>query len=97
VLGHRRKLQRTRVAGTTRAFSARIVYAFSIMVNKKWNHLSATIGTLFIDMGKLSFGSLMLGSILKGDVDLFQLFIFGAATAMVLFAVGVWFVSMSKE
>ena len=67
------------------------------MANKEWQRLSGTIGTIFIDMGKLSFGSLMLGSILKGDIDLFHMFIFGAATAMALFAVGVWFVSMGKE
>ena len=39
----------------------------------------------------------MLGSILKGDVDLLQMFIFGAAAAMALFTIGVWFVSMSEE
>ena len=76
--------------------SAITVYAFC-MANKSWQQLSATIGNLFIDMGKLLFGSLMLGSILKGEVNLFHLFIFGAASSMILFAAGVWFVSMSKE
>jgi hypothetical protein len=54
------------------------------MANKSWQQLSSTIGNLFIDMGKLLFGSLILGSIFKGDRDLFQMFIFGAASAMLL-------------
>jgi hypothetical protein len=77
-------------------FSVKAVYAFR-MANKSWQQLSAVIGNLFIDMGKLLFGSLMLGSILKGDIDQFQMFIFGASSAMLLFTAGVWFVSMSKE
>ena len=64
---------------------------------EQWQRLSATIGKLLIDLGKLFFGSLMLGSILKGDVDLLQMFVFGAAAAMALFTIGVWFVSMSEE
>ena len=67
------------------------------MANKAWQRLSGTIGNLFIDIGKLLFGSLMLGSILKGDADLFRLFVFGAASSMILFTTGVWFVSMSRE
>jgi hypothetical protein len=52
---------------------------------------------LFVDLGKLSFGSLMLGTLLKGGVDLFQLFLFGAGLAMISFAVGIWFMSISEE
>jgi hypothetical protein len=52
---------------------------------------------VFVDLGKLAFGSLMLGSILKGEIGLFQIFVFGAAVAMVAFAVGIWFISMSEE
>jgi hypothetical protein len=67
------------------------------MSNKKWLYLSKTIGTVFVDLGKLAFGSLMLGSILKGGIDLFQTFVFGAGLAMIVFAVGIWFISMSEE
>jgi hypothetical protein len=67
------------------------------MINKKWKQLSITIGNIFIDLGKLTFGSLMLGSILKGGTDLFQMFTFGAAITMVLFVAGVWFVTISGE
>ena len=67
------------------------------MSNKKWQHLSKTIGTVFVDLGKLAFGSLMLGSILKGKIGLFQIFVFGAGVAMLLFAVGIWFITMGEE
>jgi hypothetical protein len=67
------------------------------MGDKQWKRLSRTIGNVFVDLGKLAFGSLMLGSILKGEVDLFQLFIFGAGLAMISFTVGVWLISISEE
>jgi hypothetical protein len=66
------------------------------MGNKKWKQLSTTLGNLFMDLGKLIFGSLILGSVLKGGVDPFQTFIFGAGLAMIAFAVGVWFIIKSE-
>jgi hypothetical protein len=45
----------------------------------------------------LAFGSLMLGSILKGGVDPFQTFVFGAGLTVVAFAVGIWFITVSGE
>jgi hypothetical protein len=67
------------------------------MGNKKWKQLPKTIGNLFVDLGKLSFGSLMLGSILKGSLDPFQTFVFGASIAAILFVVGIWFTTLSEE
>ncbi|GHT65256.1 hypothetical protein FACS1894110_06690 [Spirochaetia bacterium] len=67
------------------------------MSNKKWQRLSKTIGTVFVDLGKLAFGSLMLGSILKDEIDPFQTFIFGTGIAVIALAVGIWFISMSEE
>jgi hypothetical protein len=49
------------------------VYNYS-MNGKKLRNLAKTFGNLFVDLGKLSFGSLMLGTLLKGGVDLLQLF-----------------------
>jgi hypothetical protein len=56
-----------------------------------------TIGTIFIDLGKLSFGSLILGSILRGGLDPFQTFIFGTAVAVILFMGGILFLSADTE
>jgi hypothetical protein len=67
------------------------------MNDKKWRILTKNFGNALVDLGKLSFGSLVLGSILKGGVDLFQLFLFGAAVAMLLFAIGIWFILMSED
>jgi hypothetical protein len=67
------------------------------MGNKKWKQLSTTIGNVFVDLGKLAFGSLMLGSILKGGIDPFQTFVFGAGLAMISFEVGIWFITISGE
>jgi hypothetical protein len=67
------------------------------MGGKNSKQLSKTFGNLFVDIEKLAFGSLMLGSILKGGMDPFQTFIFGSIIAIICFVVGVWFISMSEE
>ena len=64
---------------------------------RNWKHLFATIGTIFVDLGKLSFGSLILGSILRGGLDPLQTFIGGVAIAVVLFVTGVIFILKGKE
>ena len=67
------------------------------MGKKNWKHLFATIGTIAVDLGKLSFGGLILGSVLRGGFDPFQTFIGGVAIATVLFVLGVIFILKSKE
>ena len=64
---------------------------------KSWRKAKTAIGGIFIDLGKLSFGSLILGSILRGGLDPLQTFVFGTAVAVSLFAAGIWFVSADKE
>jgi hypothetical protein len=67
------------------------------MDNKNLNQVRKTVGTILIDLGKLSFGSLILGSVLKGGFDPFYTFIAGAALAIVLFVVGVLLLTKGKE
>ena len=67
------------------------------MEKKNTNKVKAVIGNIFIDIGKLSFGGLMLGSILRGGFDPFQTFLFGGAGAIVFFAVGVIIIATVKE
>ena len=57
----------------------------------------AAIGSLLLDLGKLAFGSLILGSVLRGGFDPFQTFLFGAGVAMVFFAVGILLITKYKE
>jgi len=67
------------------------------MSSKNWNKAKTTIGNIFVDLGKLSFGSLILGSVLRGGLDPFQTFMFGAAVAIIFFVIGIWFVAAGKE
>jgi len=67
------------------------------MGSKNWKQVWTTIGSLLLDLGKLSFGSLLLGSILRGGFDPFQTFLFGAGVAIVFFALGIWIISRNKE
>ena len=67
------------------------------MGKRNWKLIKTTIGNLFIDLGKLAFGSLILGSILRGGLDPFQTFVFGSVITILLFVVGVWIISTSKE
>jgi len=67
------------------------------MSSKNWNQVSKTIGTIFIDLGKLSFGSLILGSVLRGGFDPLKTFIFGTAIAIIFFIVGVILLARAKE
>ena len=67
------------------------------MGSKNWKNLYTTLGTILVDLGKLSFGSLILGSILRGGFDPFQTFVVGTASAVMLFAVGVILVLKGKE
>ena len=67
------------------------------MVNKRLHQAFKTTGTIFIDMGKLTFASLILGALLKGDVDQLLLFVFGVAAVAILFVVGILLVSVSEE
>ena len=67
------------------------------MSRKNWKQLNGTIGAIFIDLGKLSFGSLILGSVLRGGFDPLQTFVFGTAIAIVFFVAGVVIIATSKE
>ena len=67
------------------------------MSSKNWKPIGTTIGGLLLDLGKLSFGSLILGSILRGGFDPFQTFIGGVAVALSLFVVGVVLIIRGKE
>jgi hypothetical protein len=57
----------------------------------------ATIGTIAVDLGKLAFGSLILGSILHGGFNPFRTFIVGVVIAIALFVAGVTLILKSKE
>jgi len=63
---------------------------------KNWGKSRATVGGILVDLGKLSFGSLILGSVLRGGLDPFQTFMFGAAVAITFFVIGVLLIVKSE-
>jgi len=69
----------------------------TLMSIKNWNQVLKTVGNILIDLGKLSFGSLILGSVIRGGFDPMQTFMFGTALAMVFFIIGIFLVNKVKE
>ena len=67
------------------------------MNSRNWDKAKTAIGGILIDLGKLSFASLMLGSILRGGLDPVQTFISGTAVAGVFFIVGIRFIAGVRE
>jgi hypothetical protein len=67
------------------------------MGSKNWDQIKKTVGTILVDLGKLSFGSLIFGSILKGGFDPFHTFIVGTTLAIVFFVIGVLLLTKGKE
>jgi TM2 domain-containing membrane protein YozV len=67
------------------------------MSSKNWKKSWATVGSLLLDLGKLVFGSLILGSVIRGGFDPFQTFLFGTGIAIFLFVIGVLLVTKYKE
>jgi hypothetical protein len=59
------------------------------MESRNWKQIWTTISSLLLDLGKLSFGGLLLGSVLKGGFDPFQTFVFGAILTVGFFAIGI--------
>jgi hypothetical protein len=51
------------------------------------------IGKVCLDLGKLTFGSFVLGSIIKGEIDRMYILIAGSIVALVLITVGIIFTS----
>ena len=67
------------------------------MNNKKWHQLLTAISNGFFDLGKLTFGSLILGSVLRGGLDPVQVFAVGASGAIIFFVAGALFINISEE
>jgi hypothetical protein len=64
---------------------------------KTKQNYATTIGTVFIDIGKLAIGSLIFGSVLRGSLDPIQVLLFGAIFAIVFLVIGVILVALFKE
>ena len=63
----------------------------------KFNKFNQIFGKLALDITKLSFGSLVLGTILKGDLPQTTLLFFGITVTVVGTIVGVTLLLISEE
>jgi hypothetical protein len=70
---------------------------YFLWVTRIWKQLAATIGAVFIDLGKLAFGSLMLGSILKRRNRPFSNFCIWRQPCDDFVYGGIWFIAISGE
>jgi hypothetical protein len=64
---------------------------------KTKQNFAVTIGTVFIDIGKLAIGSLIFGAVLRGSLNPIQILLFGAIFAIVFIVAGVLLVVLFKE
>jgi hypothetical protein len=55
------------------------------------------LGSLLLDMAKLSFGSLVLGGVINGSTDRDMLFTVGLIGSAIAGAIGLVLVSMKKD
>ena len=64
---------------------------------KKFNKFNQIFGKLALDITKLSFGSLVLGTILKGDLPQATLLIFGISITIIGTIIGITLLLISEE
>ena len=74
-----------------------LLFGYTIFGGSNLKQVKTSIGNLLVDLGKLSFGSLILGSILRGGQDPFQILSFGAALTVLFFVVGICIIYFNKE
>jgi hypothetical protein len=54
------------------------------------------IGSVSINLGKLAFASLVLGSILKADFESVNILIVGSATTLMLVSIGIFLTAKNR-
>jgi hypothetical protein len=64
---------------------------------KKYPVFTEDAGKLLLDLGKLVFGSIFLGGVLRGGVSQNILVISGFVAATTLCIIGIWLVSKEKK
>ena len=65
--------------------------------SKKLTSTKEDAGKLLLDIGKLVFGSIFLGGVLRGDIPQNMLIIAGFIVASILCAVGLFLTARKKE
>lgn len=66
-------------------------YLCAIMISKQ--KVFENIGKICMDASKLAFGSLVLGTIIKGNIDRVQILVAGSIAALLLAVISVYLLS----
>jgi hypothetical protein len=64
---------------------------------KKPSVVWENVGKAFFDMGKLVFGSVVLGALLRADANVVVLFLFGITATVLLFIGGAIILKLNEE
>jgi hypothetical protein len=64
---------------------------------KKNSPIWGNLGKIFIDLGKLTFGSFILGGILRGEVGQFTILLAGGIITIIFIALGLLLSAKNKE
>jgi uncharacterized membrane protein YraQ (UPF0718 family) len=64
---------------------------------KKPTTMKENVGKLLRDVGKLTFGSFILGGVLRGEVPQHIVLIAGMAVSVICFVVGLTFITKEKH
>jgi hypothetical protein len=68
-----------------------------VMNKKKWHRFLEHFGKLLLDLAKLSFGSLVLGTIIKGEIEHSTLLLVGSFVSLAVAALGLSLVTVNEE
>ncbi|MDR0550715.1 MAG: hypothetical protein LBG72_01720 [Spirochaetaceae bacterium] len=66
-------------------------------MSNKWLHVFDNIGKWFVDLSKLGFGSMVVGTIIRGDIPPFMLLAAGGLFTLLTAGVGFWLVSLKEQ
>ena len=66
-------------------------------MRKKHSAIRGSTGKLLLDIGKLTFGSFILGGILRGEVPQYILLTLGALVTAICLFLGLWLSEDEKE
>jgi hypothetical protein len=67
------------------------------MNKKRWLYIYESFGKWLVDLSKLGFGSLILGTIIKGDLPQFALLLAGGVFTLITAVLGFLLVSLGEE
>jgi hypothetical protein len=67
------------------------------MKKSKFYKIASAFGKVFVDLGKLAFGSLVLGTIIKGEITQSALLWTGSVTACAAIIIGVLLTTLDEE